>query len=123
MFVLEKNAIDFLNRELDLRATGLEQDWDIELANADRIIEFINFYENTFLNDNEKIALGALIIGSLEDLANKESVNNEIWKKVKKLLCNNYNLLRPVIDYWSLSHEKNHKDAFAITPLLRTIQC
>lgn len=123
MLILEQNAINYLNKELRLPATGFEQDWDIELANANRIVEFIEFYDNTLLNNDKKVALMALIVGSLEDLANIEPIDQSLWKQIEELLCNNYHLFKPIIDYWSLSNEKNSNDVFAITTLMRSIHC
>ena len=123
MLILEQNAINFLNKELRLPTTGFEQDWDIELANANRIIEFIEFYDNTLLSNDKKIALMALIVGSLEDLANIEPVDQSLWKQIEELLCDNYHLFKSIIDYWSLSNEKNYNDIFAITTLMRNIHC
>jgi hypothetical protein len=39
-----KDSIQFLNTQLGLPATGTEQDWEIEMANPQRISQFIDFY-------------------------------------------------------------------------------
>ncbi len=121
--VLTREAIEYLNKELRLPATGREQDWEIELADANRIDEFISFYENKTLSDDNKSALMTLIIGSLEDLAYAKPIDEIMWGKIAKLLCDTPELHKPIIDYWSLGDENNSDDLFAITKLMRSLNC
>ncbi|WP_419602188.1 hypothetical protein, partial [Thiolapillus sp.] len=122
--IITNEAIEYLNRELVLPSTGREQDWEIELADSNRINEFISFYENKPLSDDKKFALMALIIGSLENLAYIKSINKDIWGKVARLLCARIELYKPLIDYWSLVGEDNNDDdTFAITKLMRSLKC
>lgn len=123
MQILTREAIQYLNKELRLPSTGREQDWEIELADANRIDEFISFYENKTLSDDKRSALMALIIGSLEDLAYVKPIDEEMWGKVAKLLCARLELHKPLIDYWSLVGEDNSDDTFAITKLMRSLKC
>ncbi len=125
-YIITNEAIEYLNRELALPSTGREQDWEIELADSNRINEFISFLENKPLSDDKKFALMALIIGSLEDLVNIKSINKDskdIWGEVARLLCTRIELYKPLIDYWSLVGEDNNDDTFAITKLMRSLKC
>ena len=72
-----KEAMATLNSALHLPATGREQDWDIELADPDRTGEFTTYLENNTFDEDEKRALMPLILGSLEDLAQREEVPSQ----------------------------------------------
>ncbi|MEE9336424.1 MAG: hypothetical protein V3U65_20240 [Granulosicoccaceae bacterium] len=116
-------AIKLLNKKLNLPATGDEQDWEIELADANRINEFISFYENESLDDDKLYALMALIVGSLEDLACVHPIGEDVWEKISELLCSKYELHKPTIDYWSIVDNKCPDDLFKITKLMRSLKC
>ena len=122
MKILDTEAIQFLNKALNLPVTGFEQDWEIELANPNRINEFISFYENIKLDNKHKYALMALIIASLEDLSYIKPVEHELWEKIYKLLSDEFDMYKPLIDYWSLADEKKSNDVFAITKLMRSLK-
>lgn len=122
MQIFNKDAVQFLNAELRLPATGDEQDWDVELANPKRIREFIAFYEGNILDDEVKRALMALILASLEDLSHSSKID-DVWKKVKDLICANYDLHKESVDYWALVNEINSEDVFLITKLMRSLDC
>jgi len=121
--ILTGDAINYLNRVLNLPAMGCEQDWDIELADANRINEFVLFYEEESLSDDKRSALMALIIASLEDLAYAEPIDKGMWGKISKLLCLDYELHQQLIQYWSLMDKTNEEDFFEITKLMRLLTC
>jgi len=41
--ILKKEIIEQLSNELALPFTGIEQDWDIEMADSNRINDFLEF--------------------------------------------------------------------------------
>lgn len=92
-----REAIATLNRVLHLPATGREQDWNIELADPDRASEFAAYLENGELNDEEKLALMALILGALEDLAQREEVPAKLTDRVNRLLRSDKTLYKELI--------------------------
>ena len=50
--VLKKEIIEDLSKQLNLRFTGIEQDWDIEMADASKIEDFICFYNKKIFQMN-----------------------------------------------------------------------
>ena len=60
-------AISRLNRELHLPASGHEQDWEVELADPNRLDEFVAYYSSSDLSDDERLALLSLIVASAQD--------------------------------------------------------
>jgi riboflavin kinase/FMN adenylyltransferase len=61
-----QTAVARLNQLLDLPASGREQDWEIELADPERLPEFLDAFESASLTMEERAALGALIVGSVD---------------------------------------------------------
>jgi len=120
--ILRKDAIGYLNRKLSLPSTGMEQDWEIELANLNRIEEFILFYRGSLLNEEEKKALMALIIASYDDYLNEKNSNNVRFENdIFKLLNEDKKLFKELIVYWSVPRENNPEDYFKITPFIRSV--
>ncbi len=95
-----KEAMAALNQALRLPATGQEQDWDIELADPDRVDEFVACFESHTSSEGEKHALMALILGSLEDLSNREEVSTELWIRVKRLLRADPGSYADLVKHW-----------------------
>ena len=114
-----KKAMAALNQALRLPATGREQDWDIELADPDRVGEFIAYFESHALSEGEKHALMALILGSLEDLSNKKEVSTELWDRVERLLRAEPGLYADLVKQWGPKNDD--PDGFAISPLLQSL--
>lgn len=114
-----KEAMAALNQALRLPATGREQDWDIELADPDRVDEFAAYFESHTLSKREKHALMALILSSLEDLSNKEEVSTELWDRIKRLLRADRDLYADLVKQWGPRNDD--PDGFAISPLLQSL--
>jgi hypothetical protein len=114
-----KEAITTLNRVLHLPATGREQDWDIELADPDRTSEFTAYLENNTLNEDERRALMALILGSLEDLAQKEEVSTKLADRIKRLLRADTTLYADLIKRWG--PREDDPDGFAISAMVGSL--
>lgn len=117
--VINTNTKIFLNKLLALNSTGLEQDWDVELANKDRITEFIAIFHNNVLTLPERHALVSLIIASYDDYLNyvgNVEIQNKIWDKIKTILDMNKGDYNDILAYWALSTKK---DIFKATPAIR----
>ncbi len=121
--ILTKDAIEYLNKNLSLPSTGIEQDWEIELADLNRIEEFVLFYRNSSLNEEEKRALMSLVIASYDDYLNEKHISNKNYEnEIKELLKLDKPLFSELIDYWSLEGESDPENYFKITPFIRNIK-
>jgi len=119
--ILKKEIIENLSRELLLPYTGIEQDWDIEMADSNRIDEFIAFYKRGDLSDELKLATMSLILTSYEDyLGINELGNNRHWEEIKSQLKAEKILFKDLIRYWSIGEEA--ENLFRITSLIREIK-
>ena len=114
-----KEAMTVLNQALRLPATGRKQDWDIELADPDRVDEFIAYFKTYALSQGERHALMALILGSLEDLANREDVPSALWGQAERLLRAEPDLYSDLVTQWRAKGDE--LDAFAISSLLQSL--
>ena len=120
--ILKKEIIEQLSKELSLPFTGIEQDWDLEMANSDRISDFLKFYKQNSLSVDKKIAIMSLILASYDDFLNENDLeNDDKWNEIKSVLKSERVIFNDLIDYWSLSSELEEDKFFRITPLIRQI--
>ena len=118
MWYPETQSKNYLNSALDLPATGHEQDWEIELADVDRIEGFIDFYEQSDLNPNEKKALVALILASFEEALQISDFDKRLWLKLVKIITYESFLFDDILSIWKSNDEE---EAFAIAEYIRDI--
>lgn len=120
--IFTKEAIESLNKKLELPSNGIEQDWDIELANSKRLGEFVSFYEQSDLSSEEKKAMMALIFASYDDFLNEVNIDrNNLWSKIVRLIKQDDYLFHELLNYWRLEDENSSENYFKITPLVRGI--
>jgi hypothetical protein len=117
---MRKESLEKLERLLNLPAGGYEQDWDVELADGTRIAEFLLAYEHPSMTDDDKFALMALIVASVEQRMHA-GVAVEQWREVESLLVRDFSLHRPTIDYWSRVEAEDPEEWFAVTPYARAV--
>lgn len=121
--ILKKEIIEQLSKELLLPYTGIEQDWDIEMANSNRINDFLKFYQQNDLSVDKKIAVMSLILASYEDFLNENDLEiDDRWNDVSSILESERVIFVDLINYWSLSNEVEEDNLFRITPLMRNIK-
>ena len=126
MIQLTNDAIKRLNKLLNLPyMDGMQgtQDWEIELANSDRVQEFCDAYEQEDLDSTEKQALMALIIASY-DLYIEERTNDVfLWNKIAALIKKDFDLHKSTLAYWLGDDEEEEMiEEYAIAPLLRSLR-
>ncbi|WP_223577897.1 hypothetical protein [Sphingobacterium sp. GVS05A] len=120
--ILKEKVIAALSKTLSLPYTGTEQDWDIEMADSNRINEFIDLYHQYDLAFEEKTALMSLIVASYDDYLNEYDLAVDCrWDRIKAMLSKDKRYFVELIDYWSLDNEHDENHIFKITPLMRTI--
>lgn len=118
----KKEIIEELNKELALPFTGVEQDWDIEMADSNRIIDFLKFYNENDLSVDKKIAVISLVLASYEDFLNENDLEIDVrWNDIKTILKSERRIFIDLIDYWALPNEVEKAFFFRLTPLIRNI--
>lgn len=123
MYILYPSATGYLNKVLELNPDKQCQDWDIELADANRIEEFTSFYQNNKLSNEIKLALMALIIASYDDLLDygTEIHVNALWDRIKQLIMNDIKLFNSLLCYWSCIGTTADEYLFKVTPQIRDL--
>lgn len=112
-----------LSKELALPYTGTEQDWEIEMANSNRINDFVQFYQQNDLSVDKKVAVMSLILASYEDFLNENDLEiDDRWNEIKSILKSERVIFVDLIDYWSLNNEVEEDNLFRTTPLMRNIK-
>ena len=115
-----RKAIDSLAERFNLPNTPEMQDWEWEVADSERIDEFVIAYESGELDDDEKFTLMETIIQSFEELEASLSTEPR-WNKVLNLIVNNIELHIYSVWYWSDLENENEDDQWRVTPYLRSI--
>lgn len=106
--VISKQIVESLSKSLRLNYQGKEQDWDIELADADRVEEFIGFASDSKLSNVERYAVLSLILASFDDRLNLvgSSDNSAVWQDIIHLLDKNVTLYKDLLGYWAVETAK-----------------
>lgn len=122
MVQLTSKAIKRLNTLLNLPYIDGMQDWDIELANSNRVQEFCDVYEREDLDSAEKQALMALIIASYDDYLEERTNDVVLWNKIAALLKKDFELHKSTLLYWlGDDNEEEMIGEFAVAPLIRSL--
>ena len=121
--ILRKEAIESVSRKLSLPFTGVEQDWEVEIAASERLVEFVSFYKNSSLSSDEKMVLMSLILASYDDFLNETDTDEyEIWDEIVSLIEIDKDFFKELLNYWSMDEENNPENYFKITPLVRIVK-
>jgi hypothetical protein len=120
--ILKKEVIEQLSKDLSLSFTGIEQDWDLEMANSKRIKEFLIFYKQNDLTIDKKVALMSLILSSYDDFLNENNLEiDDKWEEIKQILEIEKIIFVDLINYWELNNDIEKDNLYRITPLIRKI--
>jgi hypothetical protein len=125
------NAIQRLTQMFQLPGYG--QDWEIEVANSSRVLEFCNAYEKVILDAEGRFALMCLIIASYDDYLRDcnfrgNTRNPSLKEYIYHLICADFILHKNTVKYWcvfDVTDEEEDWDnpewVFAVTPMMREI--
>lgn len=119
--MLQRPSLANLEKLLRLHATGFEQDWDVELADADRVGEFLRAYDEVQLTTDDRVALMALIVASVDRFLGEEGRVPDEWSRIEALLVKDHVLHAQTIKYWACEDADEPEGWFSITPLVRSV--
>ncbi len=94
------------------------QDWDIEVADAGRVAEFVQEYGDLNFDDDDRFTLMGLILGSLDDAVRSGLPCAEVQRQLDEILRRDMQLHAAHIHYWACV-ESEGGDGFHITPWMR----
>ncbi|MEM8641247.1 MAG: hypothetical protein AAGG51_20885 [Cyanobacteria bacterium P01_G01_bin.54] len=117
-----RSAIDSLAKRFDLPNDEKMQDWEYEVADPDRVAEFIDAYKSGELSEDERFTIMETIIQSFED-QEKPLEENKEWQEVLRLIEINLDLHICTVWYWSLVEDepKDKSEWWKVTPFIRPI--
>jgi len=110
-----------LSSLLGLAHDPFMQDWELQCADALRIGEFLDLYEQGRLNDDDRFALMALIVASFDDWLSDGRADEAMSERIRRLLAVDFSLHEATIHYWCLSDESDPDNLFIVTPFMREI--
>ena len=118
-----------LEDHFDLPATGHEQHWDRELADGDRVREFLDAYADRKFGPREKSLLMKLIVASFNAaLAAHDprerhlGYRQEIWSRIETAIRAAPDLHEETVLYWSaFDGKQNPNRMFEVTPAMRVL--
>jgi hypothetical protein len=110
---ITRAASESLNASLGLPARGTEQDWDIELADASRVEEFLDCLER-LTNEDERFALLSLIVASADSRLDSDGQGPWLGR-VRNAVQGQPGALASLAGIWIGNDPPN---SFAITPHL-----
>ena len=119
--MLQRTSLEKLENLLALPASGYEQDWEVELADASRVGEFLEAYETAPLTTDDKVALMALILASVDRYLSGEERAPEEWARIAVLLTDDRALHRETTNYWACEGTDDPEGWFSLTPLVRAV--
>jgi hypothetical protein len=99
----------------------LTQDWELVYADANRVGEFLDLYEDESLTEDDRFALMALIVASFDDLLTAGRANKAISDRFRHCLSTDFCLHKATIHYWCLLDESDANKVFRATPFMREI--
>ncbi|MBN9680903.1 MULTISPECIES: hypothetical protein [unclassified Corallococcus] len=121
MVALKQASIARLTTALALPSNGQEQDWDVELADPARIGEFLTAYRSLPLGSDDRVALMALMLASVDRrLGSGLGVPSE-WSQIANLLGAERDLHRESLEYWMCEADDEPDTWFHLTPLVRAL--
>jgi hypothetical protein len=114
-------ALVRLTQLLQLRPDPFMQDWDLELADSSRLSEFLDCYEDGDLDDDSRFLLMAMIIASLDDVADEVSELGSHWPRAELFLRRDGALHASTLSSWACGNESDPDHQFALTPRIRPV--
>ena len=120
-----KAGREALASRLGLSIDPYSQDWEWEIADADRFPEFLDAYRGDELSDDEQFSLMEILVQCVEDKCGWEMPADQVeelpeWRTVSALLRANPRLHASTIHYWSLSYYEG-KAGFRVTEAMRRL--
>lgn len=117
-----KETIIRLTKELQLKGSDeFSQDWEYEVADAEQLQSYIDYYQNEKLNVNEKATLMRIILEAYNDLVTLDAQECMYQNMIKQLLQHDYSIHEETVQYWSCEDE-DLENCFGITGFVRSIR-
>ena len=105
-----------VSRTLGVAYNARMQDWPLEVADGDRLAEFLLHYEKE-QKPERRVAIAELIVASLDDLFSLTKPSQDILDPAGRILTTHPH----IIEYWSCPDAHTDEEMFHITPWIRSL--
>ena len=96
-----------------------DQDWHFMCADGDRVLEYVQVYEESNLAPSQRFELGSLILASLDEAYQAGREDPAETTAVERVLLSESELHRSWIEYWAKLDDAG--DGWRITPFVRRV--
>lgn len=114
-------AIKKINSLLGVSENQYSQDWEFEISDGDRLIEYLDIYENKLTSEDERFALMSVIIDAFEH----SDLDEAIWVRIRQHLKAEFEVHQYTIIYWCVTSEEFYdaeiQNWWSITPRMRDL--
>jgi len=90
-----------INRLLALPATGDEQDWEIELADPNKVEGMFELLADRSLDLEERSAVALLLTHTVDELHDDDEDTSALVPRLRSLLASDLEVLHRMRFYWS----------------------
>ena len=101
-FLPDQKARKSLAKKLNLKFDESMQDWEYEIADSNRVAEFIEEYDKPETTDKEKESLMEMIIESTNDIfdKNRNAETDKLLFLINERLIKSIELHKGTLIYW-----------------------
>jgi hypothetical protein len=114
-----REAIDFVADQFDLQNEPWMQDWAYQVAEANKLDQYLAFFEEMRGYDEVRFVMADIIIQAFEDIGRNLHQDTR-WTKFLRELLKNVELHAHQIWYWS-SFETSLEEAWDVSPDIRLL--
>lgn len=115
-----RTAITSLATRFGLPHTPEMQDWEWEVADYERIDEFLNTYETEDVTEDELFVLMEMLLQSFSE-TELDLSKDARWSRVMNHLNERAELHAYTIWYWSYLETEDPRQLWPVTPYVRSI--
>ena len=98
------------------------QDWEYEIADETKLVEWLRVYESGQLDALEMALLMKTLIASHNDALGHGTARLEDWEAITRFLRRDLEHHRETVDYWCLDADTEVEDWFPVTPSMRALR-
>ncbi|MHA3981929.1 hypothetical protein [Acinetobacter venetianus] len=95
------------------------QDWEYQVADVERIDDFLNVYDLRDITEDERFLLIEMLFKSFEEVDDLEKDTR--WHRTLSVVENNLDLHTQTVLYWANGVE-SFEDSWNITPFIRNLR-
>jgi len=115
-----REAIDSLAKRFELPNTPEMQDWEWEVADPDRLDEFLSAYMSGELSEDERFTIMETVLQCFEE-SELDLASDSRWTRVAAQLDEHIQLHAYTVWYWSCVDDEDHEAWFRLTPFMRGV--